>query len=279
MTTYKPLRVVPFFSGGASSAKAMYNDPNCRGRDSDTGLYEVVGAFTDQPRSEKSIRGRRFIEEIFHVPLVGLSRKDFYEMNGLDPQDPASRRRYYEEVARIIEPLEADVIAMCGYMHIVTEPLITLYTVLNVHPADLSILTGPNTDRIHLGCMPRDEAERIIRERGLRRKYTGDDAVYDTIVAGEEYVLSTVHVATEKADQGPIVVQSQAFSVDQDYVRSLDEKGLIEYAGNLQHDMKRLCDGHAYIRALELLATKLEVTNDKRLILDGDELPYGGVQM
>src|SRR3989344_8332752 len=96
LTYGRPLKVVPFFSGGASSAKAMYNDPN-HGR-----LYEVVGAFTDRPRDEKSLRGRRLIQEIFHAPLLELSRKDFYDREELDPQDPGSRKKYYEEVARMI---------------------------------------------------------------------------------------------------------------------------------------------------------------------------------
>ena len=273
LTYGRPMRVVPFFSGGASSAKSMYNDSN-HGE-----LYEVVGAFTDNPISEKSLRGRRLIEEIFSAPLLGLSRKDFYDREELDPQDSGSRKKYYEEVARQIEPFEADVIAMCGYMHIVTEPLLTSYTVLNVHPADLSILTDQDGKRIHLGCMPREKAEEVIQERQLRRKYIGDDAVYDAITAGEGYVLSTVHIATEEVDGGPIVVQSHAFGIDQNYVRSLDEKGLREYAGNLQIDMKTYCDGPAYLRALELLATTLDVTPDKRLILNGEELPYGGMQL
>src|SRR3989344_8648729 len=104
LTYGRPMRVVPFFSGGASSAKAMYNDSN-HGE-----LYEVVGAFTDRPRAEKSLDGRKLIEEEFRVPLLGLSRTDFYKEKGLDPQDPASRRRYYEEVARMIGQFEADVI-------------------------------------------------------------------------------------------------------------------------------------------------------------------------
>src|SRR3989344_5355323 len=133
---------------------------------------------------------------------------------------------------------------MCGYMHIVTEPLLTSYTVLNVHPADLTILTGSEDERIHLGCIDREEAERITKE----------------------------------TDQGPIVVQSRAFSVDH-YVKNLDEKGLREYVVDLQGKMKTYCDGPAYLKELELLATDLVVTENKRLFLDGEELPYGGIQL
>jgi folate-dependent phosphoribosylglycinamide formyltransferase PurN len=127
--------------------------------------------------------------------------------------------------------------------------------------------------------MEREEAERIIGKRDLRRKYTGDDAVFDAVTAGEDYTLSTVHVAIEEPDMGPIIVQSQAFQVDQNRVRGMSSKELRQYVDDLQGEMKTLCDGPAYLKALELLAAGLSVTADRRLILNGEELLYGGVQL
>ena len=268
---YKLLRVVPFFSGGASSALAMYNDPNR------SELYEVVGAFTNRPDSERSKDGRNLIGNKFNVPLFGLGRKEYYAREGLDPQDPASKRRYYEEVLRMIGHFEADVIAMCGYMDFVKEPVLSKYVVLNVHPGDLTILTLSGNERIYLGDWERQKAEYFIREKNLHRKYTGSKTapVIAALEAGERYVLSTVHIATEEVDGGPIVTQSQAFSV----CPSMNNGHLEQYAEYMLQRMKKYCDGPAYLKALELLATTLEVTNDRRLIFDGEELPYGGVQL
>lgn len=267
----RPMRVIPFFSGGASSALAMYNDSN-RGK-----LYEVVAGWTDWPDTERSEKGRNIIDNEFHVPLLGLTRREFYERSGLDPKDHAYRGRYYEEVARQIEDFEADVIAMCGYMDIITDPLLSKYVVLNVHPGDLTILAGSGNERIYMGNWERQKAEDFIREKNLHRKYTGSKTVpiIAALETGERYVLSTVHIATEEIDEGPIVTQSQAFSVDPD----MNNGHLKQYAEEILQRMKIHCDGPAYLKALELLATTLEVTPDKKLILDGEELPYGGVQL
>jgi folate-dependent phosphoribosylglycinamide formyltransferase PurN len=63
--------------------------------------------------------------------------------------------------------------------------LINAFLGINVHPADLSIKNSDGT-----------------------RKYTGDHAVRDAILAGEEYIRSSTHIIEEKVDYGKILLIS-----------------------------------------------------------------------
>ncbi len=262
-----PMNVVVFFSGGASSMRAMLQDPNHRR------LYLVVGAYTDT----EGASGRQLCEEN-GIPHLYISRRDFYKQNGLDWKDWNSRIRFYEMLTREVEQFKPDVIALSGYMHIVTEPLLEEYEnkVLNVHPADLAILSGDNVHRLDVSQLPSAQAMGTASSRGLSRKFKGEDAVYDAIVAGEPATRSTIHIATADFDEGPIVVQSKAFVVNHN---TIQEIGLREYASSLQDRMKKEGDGPAYIKALELISQGRLSIDGKTLFLDGKELPYCGFRL
>jgi len=68
-----------------------------------------------------------------------------------------ARREFDRVAASLVKAFEVDVIALGGYMS-----YLTLGRCINVHPADLSILTPKG-----------------------KRKYVGDNAVVDAIAAGE----------------------------------------------------------------------------------------------
>lgn len=101
------------------------------------------------------------------------------------------KRKKYEE--QLIEKLEelalihkfsVDFILLSGYMRIVTSTLLNKYPerVLNIHPADLTILDA----------------------RGERR-YVGANGVYDALIAGERKTRSTMIIVDEGVDSGPII--------------------------------------------------------------------------
>lgn len=94
--------------------------------------------------------------------------------------------------------------------------------VLNVHPADLSILD----------------------ENG-ERKYVGDDAVSRAIENGETVTRSTIHLMDELEDHGPILYISEGLEVGD---RTPEEQ---------QELMKEKCDGPAYRKTLNLLSRGL----------------------
>jgi len=77
-------------------------------------------------------------------------------------------------------------------MSITTEPLLERYSgrILNVHPADLSIMEGDD------------------------RKYVGIHVVRDAILAGETELRASTHVGREKVDYGEILVISEPVPVE-----------------------------------------------------------------
>ncbi len=262
-----PMNVVVFFSGGASSLRAMLQDSNY-GR-----LYRVTGAYTDK----EDAGGRKLCKEN-KIQDLYISRRDFYRQNGLDPKDWSARKRFYEMLRREIWQFKPDIIALSGYMHIVTDPLLAEYKsrVLNVHPADLTVFNGEDVFRLDSSQLSPAEVRKIVDSKGLSRKFKGEDAVYDAIVAGEPATRSTIHIATEDFDEGPIVVQSKAFIVDQD---AIQKPGLREYASSLQDRMKSEGDGPAYLKALELISQGRLTVDSETLFLDGRELPYCGFRL
>lgn len=274
------MRVAVFFSGGASAMKYLLESDS-----SHEELYEIVGAFTDNPDAS-GIE----VSKSNDIPLQILERDESF----------SSRRDYYREVMDKIEPFKADVIILSGYMKIVSYPVIEssegeegefTNKVLNIHPADLGTFRHKdscgrffNTMKIPKD-MPFDEARKIIQENGLVRAYKGADAVADAVLNGEKYTQSTCHIAQLEFDEGPIVTQSEKLTVDRDFVEGRlsrrDWGGAVEYAQELQEKMKWECDGPAYAKAIELAAKGRIAMGEKgsRLFLDGEELPYCGVQL
>ncbi|MBI5347280.1 MAG: hypothetical protein HZB66_01575 [Candidatus Aenigmarchaeota archaeon] len=276
-TIYSPnkelMNAVVFFSGGASSLKAMLHDENY-GR-----LYRVTGAYTDK----EDAKGRQLCRDN-GIPDLFISRKGFYLQKGLDPKDWDSRRKFYEMLAGEIEQFRPDVICLSGYMHIVSDPMLAQYQarMLNVHPADLTILSIPNVSRLDVSQLSPREVRKLFESDKPSKKIKGEHAVYDAIVAGEACTRSTIHIVTEDFDEGPIVVQSRPFPVDpvvHERVLHGQLDGVQEYASDLQDKMKTEGDGPAYLKALELISQGRLSIDGETLSLDGKDLPYCGFRL
>ncbi|NIO20665.1 MAG: hypothetical protein GTN76_07980 [Candidatus Aenigmarchaeota archaeon] len=283
----EPMRVMVFFSGGASSMKYMLeNDPN-HGK-----LYKVVAAFTDKQSAEKGIG----IAKDKEVPVIILDRKTFYQEKNLNPKVFDNRKFYYEQVCRDIEQFDPDIIALSGYMHIVSDPLLSEHEshVFNVHPAPLHIFRKAKEEfyipfevfRAGEGGIPSDVKSllEIIKKNGWKRAYTGPDAVTLAVLNGEEYTRATVHILTKEVDGGPILVQSKKFPVKRKSVtRKLREWNIgavADYArDDLQDEMKWGGDGPTYAKALELTSKGRLAIDDFTVSLDMEELPYYGFRI
>ena len=129
----RKMNVFVFFSGGASSLKAMIDDPDYEK------AYSVVGAYTDK----ENAKGREICRDA-KIPDIFISRSEFYRQHFLNPKEELSRMKFYEMLTKELEQFKPDIIAMSGYMHIVSDPLLSEYhdRILNVHPADLTILSS-----------------------------------------------------------------------------------------------------------------------------------------
>ena len=270
------MKVFWMFSGGASSLAATLTDGN------NGTLYRNVGAYRDR----KGATGAQLckahdIHEFF------MSRGQFYDAHGLEPKSADARRRFYAALAERIElECSPDLICLSGYMHIVPENFLEYKPMLNVHPADLAILAGPN-GRLDTTGLNKEEVSEYL-SNGYERMLRGDDAVFDAVMKGEQFTRSTVHILTGDVDGGPVVTQSKPFAVG-DGIPAMAADALAgdaesqqfirRYVKSLQGRMKTEGDGPAYLAALEMISRGHLATEGDIIFLDGNELPYCGVRL
>lgn len=241
----RPLRVVVFFSGGASGFRYLSEHDHNYGAS-----YEVVGGFTTDP----DCAGVEALEAR-DVPVEVNDVRAFYHERGADPTDLDVRAEFDAETADRIARFDPDLLLLSGYMWILTDPLLEAYPILNVHPADLTIT---------------DEAG--------ERTYVGKNPVHDAIRDGRPETRSSVHFVTPGVDEGPVLVLSRPFPVHVDLVETLvefdDGEALLNYAEAHQEWMKWEGDGPAIAKGLELIADgRVELTEGEALV-DGEPGPY-----
>ncbi len=268
------MKVVFFFSGGASSLKATYKS-KLHGQ-----KYQIVFALTDKPQAG----GIKFCQEV-GIPVDVFDFRKFCEERNINPRSLKERPFYFEEVLKKIEPFKPDIIGLSGFMLIVTEPLLSAYKnrIFNIHPFRLDVLTGPKVERLDVGDLMPEEVEKLKQGNQLERKYKGEDAVYDGMISGEPFAQSTLHLATALFDEGPIVVMSKRISFDQDRIKRLlkmrNYRPLRKMADEIQERMKWECDGPAFVKALELAADGQLGIENHTIYINGRPLPYKGYQL
>jgi folate-dependent phosphoribosylglycinamide formyltransferase PurN len=157
----------------------VYGDAN-RGR-----LYDLVLAVTSDP----DCRTLATLDAV-RIPVAIHDIRRFYAQRGAARRDLAVRREYDRWTARTLRDVEVDLVVLCGYLHVLTDPMLAAFPqrVINIHDADLT-LTGDD---------------------GLPR-YRGLHATRDALFAGEPETRSSVHVVTAAVDAGPLLVRSGPF--------------------------------------------------------------------
>ena len=254
------MRVACFISGSGTNARKIIE----RSLESDS-KYEVALVFTDvrddrlDKRGEKRCRAKDISEE-YGVAYECSDILDFYLSRGHKSKRDLSLRPEYDLTAqRKVEPYNVDVIALAGYMSIVTEPLMKRFEgrIVNVHPADLS-----------------------VTEDG-RRKFVGMQAVRDAILAGEPALYSTTHVVREKVDYGEILVRSEPVAVQLpedvsvEHLRR-DRKLLRRVAREHQNRLKEVGDWVIYPLTLRMIAEgRFAIDGMGNVYLDGVLVPHG----
>jgi len=108
------------------------------------------------------------------------------------PAHDGNRHAFDAKTAVILRAHHVDTVLLLGYLHIVTEPLLTAFPnrILNVHDADLT-----------------------LRDVDGGPLYPGLHSTLDAIMAGESETRSSVHLVTPQLDAGPVLVRSEAFPV------------------------------------------------------------------
>ena len=163
------------------------------------------------------------------VPAVVHDIRAFYRARGARLGDLSVRPAYDAVTAEILSAFRPDLLVLCGYLHIVTAPLLTAYPgrIINIHDSDLSL----------------QDAEGRPKYRGLR-------STRDAIVAGEPETRSTVHLVTEGVDLGPPLLRSDAFAVP-----PLGDPAELKAQAYAQREwMMRASWGRLLVQAIELFA-------------------------
>lgn len=194
-------------------------------------LHQIVAGLASDPASEALPAWRRA-----GVPALCHDLGAFCTAWGGKRSDLALRREYDAGTARRLGSYRPDLIVLCGYLHIVTEPLLAAFPgrVINLHDADLTVRGGDGLPRF----------------RGLH-------STYDALAAGLAETRSTVHLVTAEVDQGPPLVRSWGFPshpLVQDARRWGADRILRAYAFAQREWMMRAAWGPLLARAIRLFA-------------------------
>jgi len=130
-----------------------------------------------------------------------------------------SREEYDEKVLKICEENSIDTVFLVGYMRIISAKFIQKFPkkIFNIHPSLLPAFAGGMDTDVHL----------------------------EVLKAGCKISGATLHLVTEKVDEGPIIMQ-KACEIDEGEtpeslkvkVQKLEQKMLVELVSELQKKSK-----------------------------------------
>lgn len=240
-------------SGAGTNIIKLIERENALRREETVSPYEVVFIFCD--RSDGSCQGERIAHEKA-IPYISYDIRFFHHLRGLKrtvntPEGLAARREFDAMIEKLIRAFEIDVVALGGYMSYTT-----VRRCINVHPADLSILTKEG-----------------------RRKYVGDRAVMDAIAAGERFLRSSTILTDQGVDSGPLLMVSSPIRVElQEPLEILMKKKekLIQASEFNQQRLKEVGDWRIFPKTIEMIARgRFALDEEGRVYVDGLPVPGG----
>lgn len=245
------LRVVGLMSGSGTNLRRILEHER-RLRD-ERGLspFKLVAIFSDNAGSQAPAIGRDF-----DLPVLIRDLGAYYAARGKPRRDLELRAEFDRETVAELKPFGASAAAYGGYMSIATNPLIEAFIGINVHPADLSV------------------------EVDGKRRFTGDHAVRDAIVAGEKFIHSTTHLIEPVVDGGRLLMISKPLEVELENGLNLEKPEDARKAEDFnQERLKEAGDWIIFPRTLEALAEGRFAADENGLIhFDGEPAP-GGVRL
>jgi len=214
MLTTAPLRVAVLCSRRAPGLDGLFSGERARGR-----TYDLVAMVTSDPECVE--RGR------FAAPLLVNDIRQFYSARATRLADLGPRADFDRATVQILEPFRPDLVVLCGYLHILTAPMLERFPerVINVHDSDLP-------------------------------RYPGLHATRDAILAGERETRSTVHLVREAVDCGPVIARSRAFPTHPlvEAARRAGRVDILKAYAYAQREWMMLSWGPLLARALDVVA-------------------------
>ncbi|MDR0708547.1 MAG: CoA-binding protein, partial [Spirochaetaceae bacterium] len=208
------LRVIGFVSGSGDTLWRAY-ELQKEIEDSPAGRlgecpFEIVGVF-----SSKGDAKALATAEKLGVPSAAIDIKEYYAQRGRPLSDRELRREYDTEALCLIRPMKGDAILLAGYVWATTEALLDEYLVINVHPADLTIL------------------------KDGKRAYAGGNGVGAALAAREPSLASSSHLATKEVDGGPLLLVSERIPVDYS-LHNDEQERMRHYLGLVNEQSRRV---------------------------------------
>jgi folate-dependent phosphoribosylglycinamide formyltransferase PurN len=249
----RAMRVAVFMSGSGTNAIRLIERERELGKGPGGSPFRVIFIFSD--RSDGQSRGEQIAREE-GIPYISYDIRRFHELKGLKrttatPEGMAARREFDSVASRLIEAFSIDLVALAGYMS-----YLTVNRCVNVHPADLSILTPDG-----------------------KRKYVGDHAVADAIASGETTLRSSTIWTNEGVDAGPLLMVSDPLRVKlpsplPDLLK--DEPAFRKVVDKHQQRLKEIGDWNILPLTIEMIARGRFSLDEHGIVhVDGQPFPQG----
>jgi phosphoribosylglycinamide formyltransferase 1 len=133
------------------------------------------------------------------APGIRRARDWGYDAHAIDHKAFANRAAHEEEVLRVLERAQPDVIALAGYMRLLSAAFVAQFPhrIVNIHPS-------------------------------LLPSFPGVDAQAQAVAYGVKVSGCTVHFVDENLDAGPILLQRAVEVRDDDTAEALSARILVE---------------------------------------------------
>jgi folate-dependent phosphoribosylglycinamide formyltransferase PurN len=249
----RPMRVAAFMSGSGTNILKLIDTQNRITKVEEHSPFEVVFIFSD--KSDGTCQGEKIALEN-GIPYFSYDIRAFHSLRGLKrtvatPEGLAARKAFDEVAGTLVDAFDIDALALGGYMS-----YITLNRCINVHPADLSILTPDGN-----------------------RRFVGDRAVLDAISAGESALCSSTLWTDQGVDTGPLLMVSSPLKVAlPEPLETLrkDNKKFLEVVAQHQERLKETGDWQIFPRTVEMIARgRFALDEERRVYVDGTPVPRG----
>ena len=181
-----PLKLIALMSGSGTNVRRVLELRDRLREAEGRSPFLVAAIFSDRWDSQAAAIGRDF-----DLPVVTHDLNAWLARSGVDRKDLARREEFDRQTVAMLRPFGAAAAIYGGYMAIASPTLVNAFLGVNVHPADLSVLTAEG-----------------------KRRFVGAHAVSDAIAAGERAIHATTHLVAREVDMGPLLMISAPVPVE-----------------------------------------------------------------